>query len=170
MTETQDPRAAARRRSVPTPALPATDEIKQAVRAFVDERGQAAFYTLDRDGFPTGRVLGVSVGDDWTVEIVQARRTGRVAHVRRTPQVAVVWTEGTNGRNVYLRGSARLVEGDELIAAYGRRMAANRARGSTMPAMPDDEVRELLIGIAITPRSIRTEHFGEGMGIYEWRP
>jgi pyridoxine/pyridoxamine 5'-phosphate oxidase len=169
MTETEDARAAARRRSVPSPPRPATDEIKAALREFITERGAAAIYTIDKAGFPTGRVMGVSVTDDWSVEVVQARQTGRVAHVRRNPHVAVVWTEGTHGRNVYMKGLASLVDGDELVAMYHRRIAANRERGGSMPPLPDEDVRELLIGMVIKPVQIRTEHFGDGIGIYEWR-
>ena len=169
MTEIEDARAAARRRAVPTPPRPATDEIKSAVREFITERGAAALYTIDNAGFPTGRVMGVSVNDDWSVEVVQARQTGRVSHVRRNPHVAVVWTEGTQGRNVYMKGIASLVEGDELLAMYRHRLEANRARGGSMPPLPDDDVRSLLIGMVIKPTQFRTEHFGEGIGIYEWR-
>ncbi|GIW06667.1 MAG: hypothetical protein KatS3mg060_1472 [Dehalococcoidia bacterium] len=169
MPEIHDPREAARRRAVPSPPLPATDEIKEAVRAFIVERGAAALYTIDKAGFPTGRVMGVSLRDDWSVEVVQARQTGRVAQVRRNPHVAVVWTEGTQGRNVYLKGLASLVEGDDLVSMYRRRIEANRARGGSMPALSDDDVRELLVGMVVKPVSVRTEHFGEGIGIYEWR-
>jgi hypothetical protein len=73
--------------------------------------------------------MGVSLLAVRFVEVVQARQTGRMARLGRDPHSAVVWTEGTQGKNVYLKGRASLVEDEALLAMHRRRSAVYRARG-----------------------------------------
>jgi hypothetical protein len=39
------------------------------------------------------------------------------------------------------------------------------ARGGSIPALSDEDVRERPIGMPIRPVAIRTEQFGDGIGI-----
>jgi general stress protein 26 len=159
-----------------TPSKP-IDQVKREVMEWLQTKaGFAQVYTINKDGFPTGRTMGAPVNDDWSVDLIQGNQGyDRVNQVRQNPKLEILWIDTRSDqvvpKAVFLRGVGEVYEGDRVIEEYDRRWALNqqrgRARGEKRPA---DEVRRTLIGIKVRPERIRVEGFGEGSEVFIWKP
>jgi predicted esterase len=111
------------------------------------------------------------MNDDWTVDCLAEHDRGRALQVRANPRVAVMWDDGAQPipKVVFLRGDAILQSGDDLVAAYNRRIENFARRGEPRTPRPEAIVREQLLNIRVTPTVIRIEGFGRGTAVTEWR-
>lgn len=145
----------------------------------IHEAGFAQFYTVNKDGFPTGRSMGATLAPDWSVDTVQGNnsRYARGRQVQRHPQVEILWLDYRNHqgmvpRAVFLRGIAETYSGDRLIATYRAiraRLGGNTGSGHGEDRT-DESVLENLIGIHVTPVRIRAEGFGDFTEVIEFTP
>ena len=162
--------------AMPTPPSTPSDELKERIREFVQDLNMGQVYTVNKEGFPTGRTIGANLNDDWSVDLMQAKDNGRVTQVRRHPQMAIEWNDGGRSGNlnipkaVFLRGIGETFEGDRLVMAYNKRMDRMEKRGSTRPRLPEAQVREELVGIHVRPVLVRAEGFGDYAEVFVWAP
>ena len=161
---------------------------RRALHFVRHEAGFAQVFTINRAGFPVGRTMVAVCNDDWTVDLVQRNVHRRIEHVRRNPRIEIVWTgppraDSVNDRPhvydfglavpqvVFLRGLARVMDDDLLVATYEKQTARQHARGLTRaPRRGPDEVRAELVGLRVDPVQVRAEGVGVGATSYTWRP
>jgi hypothetical protein len=170
-------------------SAPPLAQVEADVLAFLRaEAGFAQVFTVNASGYPVGRTMGVLLGDDWSVDLVQRRVHRRLGHLLRNPRVEVVWVGSpapgsTNDhphvfdfgllvpRCVFLRGDAQVMDDDWTLERYRREDAELRSRGLTKaPERTDDEVRAELVGVHIRPVQVRAEGFGRGAESFTWSP
>jgi len=163
------------------------EQVQAEVLAFLrEEAGFAQLYTVNKAGYPVGRTMGVLLGDDWSVDLIQRRVHRRLGHLRRNPRVEVCWIGtpapgSTNDhphvfdfgllvpRCVFLRGDAEIMDDDWTLERYRRADAELRARGLTKaPERSNEEVKADLVGVHIRPVRVRAEGFGHGAESFEW--
>lgn len=149
-------------------------DVQQDVLAWIEAEPRfAQVYTVNKDGYPTGRTMGARLRPDWTVELVQGRQGfDRVEQARRHPQMEILWVDNHSTqvvpKCVFVRGDAQLYEGDELLAEYATRYEANARRGRAGERWSDERVLEELIGIRVQARRVRVEGFGERSEVFIW--
>lgn len=162
-------------------------EVEREVMRWLQEAGFAHVVTMNRDGFPVGRTMGVTLKADWTAILVQRRVHRRLGQLRRNPKLEIIWT-GTpapGSRNdhphvydygrliprvVFLRGLAELLGEAETWREYREQTARNRAQGWTRaPERNDTNVAAELVGIRVRPVRVRAEGFGEEAQVFTWR-
>lgn len=167
---------------------PDPSSVEEAARRFVQEQaGFAQVYTINREGFPVGRTMVAVLRDDWTVDLVQRVVHRRLGQIRRNPRMEVVWTgpphpDSVNDRPhvydfgleiprvVFVRGLAQMMAEDELMAAYERQTAIQRAKGLTRaPLRSPEQVRVELVGVRVWPVQARAEGFGVGATSFTWK-
>lgn len=173
------------RQSGHTPSLP---DYQARVRAFVrHEAGFAQVVTVKRDGFPVGRTMVAPLEDDWSVYLVQRKVHHRIGQWRRNPATEIIWSGPPHRDNrnlaphvydwcvqvprvVFLRGTARFLDEDGLVAAYQRQSRRNQEAGRLLaPERDPDEVVRDLVGVRIEPLQVRAEGFGPGPESLTWQ-
>jgi hypothetical protein len=164
-------------------------EVEQMVWEFLTtEAGFAQVYTINRDGFPVGRTMVALARPNWDVDLVQRRVHRRIAQLRRNPKAEIVWAgsprpDSVNDRPhvydfglavpraVFIRGTARFMSDEELVATYERQMSRQIGLGLTKaPVRTPQEVMDELIGVVIEAVQVRVEGFGTGARSYQWNP
>ena len=172
---------------------PDTPAISKLVLEFCHFPLQAQMVTINRAGMPVGRTLGADLKQDYSVDLLTFPHFWRVKHLRRNPQMLLIWVEGKQPgyiypRAVFARGSAQILEGDPIVELYGERVA----KGDELPHIvrPDmtfkeprilepEEVRQRMCVIRFSIDEIRAEGFSAGEGPLErrellkavtWRP
>jgi hypothetical protein len=150
-------------------------DVQQDAFAWLDTfAGFCQVFTINRDGFPTGRTMGGPINADWSVDLIQGQ-TGfdRVNQVRANNRLELLWIDTAERvpKAVFLRGTGEIYEGDRVVDEYNRRMERNASRGRPAAhVLSADEVKATLIGIKVTPVRIRVEGFGERSEVYAWNP
>ncbi len=160
----------------------------EVMRWLLEEAGFAQVVTINRDGFPVGRTMGVAVKPDWSAVLVQRRFHRRLGHLRRNPKLAIVWVGtpapgSTNDyphvydygrlipRAVFLRGVAELLSPEETLREFRAQTAVNRARGwAKAPDRDDANVMAELVGVRVRPVQVRAEGFGVEAQSFTWAP
>lgn len=152
------------------------------------EAGFAQVFTINQEGFPVGRTMVAVARPSWDVDLVQRRVHRRIGQLRRNPKAEIVWTgpprvDSVNDRPhvydfglqvpraVFIRGTARFMSDDELLATYQRQTGRQINLGFTnAPIRTPEKVIEELIGIVIEATQVRVEGFGVGARSYQWNP
>lgn len=150
------------------------------------EAGFAQVVTINHQGFPVGRTMVAPVEDDWSVYLVQRNVHRRIDQWRRHPATEIIWVGAPHRDNrnlaphvydwcvqvprvVFLRGLARFLDTEELVAAYERQTRRNREAGRWLaPERDREEVVRDLVGVRIEPLQVRAEGFGPGPESLTW--
>lgn len=151
--------------------MPLPDEnLTARVRAWILDRHLAQLFTLDRDGYPAGRSVGVLLNDDWTVDCLADRTRGRALQAAANPRVAIMWDDGAQPvpRVLFIRGDAEVQEGVPMLEAHRRRMDNFIRRGEPRSPRAAEELLRHMVNIRITPRRIRIEGFGKGTESFDF--
>jgi hypothetical protein len=167
---------------------PPLADYQERVRAFVrEEAGFAQVVTINRHGFPVGRTMVAPLEDDWSVLLVQRRVHHRIGQWRRIPSTEIIWVGSPHRDNrnlaphvydwcvqvprvVFLRGVARFLDDEALVAAYERQSRRNREAGRQLaPERDADEVVRELVGVRVEPVQVRAEGFGPGPESVTWQ-
>jgi hypothetical protein len=170
-----------------SPTEPTLAEVQRAALVFVKyEVTFVQLFTVTPSGVPVGRTVFAPINDDWSLDLVQRRAHKRVNHLRRNPNITLCWVGppapwSTNDaphvfdpgekipRAVFLRGVAEIMDDDWTVEVYNRRTAQQRARGFTKsPVRSEENVRDYLIGIRVTPKVVRAEGFGLVPQSFQW--
>ncbi len=174
---------------MPEQAGPTLAEVQRAALAFVqDEVTFVQLFTVTPRGVPVGRTVFAPINDDWSADLVQRRAHKRVEHLRHNPNITLCWVGSpapwstnetphvfdpgeTIPRAVFLRGVAEIMDDDWAVDVYNRRTAQQRAKGFTKsPIRSEENVRDYLIGIRVTPKLVRAEGFGLVPQSFQWTP
>jgi hypothetical protein len=172
------------RASDPAPSL---ETYQERVRAFLQHEAVfAQVVTVNQRDEPAARTMVAPPEPNWSVYLVQRKTHRRITQWRLNPATEIIWvgTPHRDNRNlrphvydwcvqvprvVFLRGSARFLEDDELVATYQRQSRRNTDAGRTLAPVRDRrEVLEELVGVCIHPRQVRAEGFGPGPESYTW--
>jgi len=164
------------------------DEVQREVMTFLrEEAGFAQVYTINREGYPVGRTMVAPINDDWSVTLVQRTVHRRLSQLRRDPHVEIAWVgspapDSINDRPhvydfgwliprvVFLRGIARFMNEEEMVAEFQRQTLTQRAKGLTSaPERTIENIKEELVGLRVTPAQIRVEGFGVGAQSFTWK-
>src|SRR5262249_2191367 len=119
------------------------ERIRQEVQAFISgPANHTAKYmvTMRRDGRPHGRPVGAFV-EGWTVGTISQGEHLKNTHIRRNPQVAILWTEldpapGARTRTVWMQGTCEIVDDPAEVEDFFRRRVA---AGGLPDRHPDDD-------------------------------
>lgn len=142
-------------------AYPTTEQMRVAVREFVEKVLMGQVITLDSKGRPSVRTLGIRLNDDFSVDIATNKAFKRLDQVRNNPNMMIIWVgEPPEGdarypKTIAAKGTARVIEGEELRAWYVER----EAQGKGIPGRTPDSVVENLGVIHFTPAEFRAEGF-----------
>lgn len=103
------------------------DEAISAIRAFIGadpQQGREAwFVSLDEQGNPSLRQISTFI-EGWTVWTVSQSKSLKVKHLRADPRTSYLWVEDQPVRrrkNVWMRGTAKIVEDQDDVAAFMER-------------------------------------------------
>lgn len=168
--------------------MPPLEVLMERVRRFLrEEAAFAQVTTINQQGYPVGRTMVAPIEDDWSVTLVQRNVHHRIAQWRRNPATEIVWVGAAHRDNrnlaphvydwcvqvprvVFLRGDARFLDDDDLVAAYERQSRRNLDAGRDLaPERTPEEVLAELVGVRIVPVQIRAEGFGPGPESVTWK-
>ncbi len=151
--------------------LPGPD-LTALVRSWILDRHLAQLFTLDPDGYPAGRTVGVLLNEDWTVDCLAERTRHRALQAAANPRVAIMWDDGGQPvpRVLFIRGDAEIQDGPAMLEAHHRRMQNFVRRGEPRSPRSAEELLRYMVNIRIHPRVIRIEGFGSGTQAFEFRP
>jgi len=163
------------------------DEVQREVMTFLkEEAGFAQVYTINGEGFPVGRTMVAVINDDWSVTLVQRKVHRRLGQLRRDPHVEVAWVglpapDSINDRPhvydfgllvprvVFVRGLARFMDEEEMVATFQRQTQIQRAKGLTgAPERTVENIKEELVGLRVAPTQVRAEGFATGAQSFTW--
>ncbi len=142
-------------------------QLRPEIQAFVQQYQKVPSWlmTFRKDGRPVMRPVSTFV-EGWTVQTITQDIQPKTKHIRNNSTVAYLWVDNQphhNNRlmvpkNVFLEGTAELIEDDEVVQEFFARRLRIHNHGDAHPGDPD--FRRILM--KVTPRYLRAEGWVEG--------
>ena len=143
------------------------ESLREEIRDFISRyhAGTLSFMlTLRRNGTPVMRPVSTFV-EGWTIGTISQHHQVKVQHVRNNPTVGYLFVDAEGPpymslgytKNVWVAGTAELIEDPEEVADFFRRREAATGQGDAHPH--DQSYTRLLF--RTTPTYLRAEGFAE---------